>query len=1130
MYNLREINYKLFSEAIRLRGYSYFRDQRVESTKLTGNELHALVRGTASYNVIIRFDKLMYPYFRHCTCQYPEKGSCKHVAATLFQLNSIGFFNTRYYVDQIRTFLGVTPEEAAVLDAPRQPELLRKERKKPGSRGKTAKTVKSLTAAATPKAKEPVHSPEELQRLKEESERKLEELKSKEQLRLFRHRMDMLLVPEKKPSKTGYSRQYMISLHIENRMRSFAPIVVTLKKGIPSSVRLLDEKDLREAPELPGNLFMALLSTMDVAFTPFQFPTFQATFQTPKEEFINTIFARVLDLLQGTNIYYRTNSKQSAVFEKEAFISPVKGSAKVQIYKSEQTVKASLELEHPDFGTLLFKDAAPVTTQPMWFLYKSTLIKIDSLNYKQYLAFAVTDGELTVGGSHTEVFEREYIPVLPRHLKVDSDYYQYKQEDVTPEKRLYLTEQNESINIALRFGYGTEEVDSRGPAELRVTTCESITIFQRNKELELSAAEELRLHGLRPVAEDVFTPKGHPVDFLLDTLPLLREKGFVVLGESELENFDVITQPPSMRLKVSSGVDWFEVQADMVFGEELIPLSELLMCKQKEIRYVRLGNHKIVRLADSITRRLNQHTSLAEISKNGALRFSHAQAGAVMALLDEEVDSEVDEDTNTYLNALKNFSGIKPIAIPHNLKAELRPYQVHGFNWLCFLQAYRFGGILADDMGLGKTLQVLTLLLHEKNKGTENPSLIVAPTSVVFNWILEAAKFAPDLRILNHTGLERKNNSFEHFAQYDIIITSYGTILRDYEELSALTFHYIILDESQKIKNPVAKSSRLVRKLHAGYRLCLSGTPVENNLTELWSQMAFLNPGMLGSLQRFQDKFIKALQREDAESEMDYLRKLLYPFILRRTKDLVAKELPPKTEIIHYCEMLPEQARIYESVLFSVRSEVLEYINKKGIEKSGIKVIEALLRLRQVCNHPSLMTEHYSGSSGKFDEFKEMIVGVIEEGHKVLVFSQFVKMLEMMKGYLDRIGIPHEYLTGATKDRESAVRNFQENPDVRAMLISLKAGGFGLNLTSADNVFLYDPWWNPAVEQQAADRSHRIGQDKNVFIYKFITKGSVEEKILHLQENKRQLVEKILTTEKGLLKKLTKKDIDYLLG
>lgn len=384
------------------------------------------------------------------------------------------------------------------------------------------------------------------------------------------------------------------------------------------------------------------------------------------------------------------------------------------------------------------------------------------------------------------------------------------------------------------------------------------------------------------------------------------------------------------------------------------------------------------------------------------------------------------------------------------------------------------------------------------------------------------------MSVLNHTGIAREREDNSVFEKYDVVITSYGLLLRDFELLRDFQFHYIILDESQKIKNPNSKTGRVVRKLNADYRLCLTGTPIENNLTELWSQMAFLNPGLLGSFKKFNDTFVKVIQKEEDQSSIRLLKQTIYPFLLRRTKDVVAKDLPKKTETIHYCEMEKDQEKVYNFWKNSIRAEILKEIEKKGIKKSGFKVLEGLLRLRQICNHPVLVNNDYNKKSVKFEEFKIMLNKVVAEGHKVLVFSQFVKMLKIMQTHLDKEEIQYELLTGNTRKREEHVKNFKKNDDIKVFLISLKAGGFGLNLTEADYVFHYDPWWNPAVETQATDRTHRIGQNKNVFVYKFITKNSIEEKILYLQEKKQKMVKEIISTESSLLKNLTKEDISIL--
>jgi non-specific serine/threonine protein kinase len=461
----------------------------------------------------------------------------------------------------------------------------------------------------------------------------------------------------------------------------------------------------------------------------------------------------------------------------------------------------------------------------------------------------------------------------------------------------------------------------------------------------------------------------------------------------------------------------------------------------------------------------------------------------------------------------------------------LRPYQRHGFDWLHFLHEFRFGGILADDMGLGKTVQVLTLLqsLKESARDRQPVSLLVVPKSLIANWQREADKFTSGMRILEYLGNSRSKET-ELFKDFDIILTTYGTMLRDVETLSGYQFHYIILDESQAIKNPLAKSARAARLLKADHRLVMTGTPVENNTFELWSQFAFLNPGMLGSSDYFGEVFARPIENSHDESAIATLQRMIHPFILRRTKEQVAPELPPRTERVQYIDLEPAQKKVYQRTRELYRSQLLGLIESEGMENARMKILEGLLRLRQIAIHPQLADETFEGSAPKFDHLLETLETISTAGHKALVFSQFVGALHLLRTELDSRGIIYTYLDGQTRQRQAEVDRFQTDPQVRVFLISLKAGGVGLNLTAADYVFHIDPWWNPAAEMQASDRAHRIGQQKPVFIYKLIARGTVEEKILELQEKKRALVKNIISSEAGFFKSLTRDDVINLFG
>ena len=442
---------------------------------------------------------------------------------------------------------------------------------------------------------------------------------------------------------------------------------------------------------------------------------------------------------------------------------------------------------------------------------------------------------------------------------------------------------------------------------------------------------------------------------------------------------------------------------------------------------------------------------------------------------------------------------------------------------------YKYGlnGILADDMGLGKTLQALALLQKAKEVDGPEPTLVIAPTTVVFNWEAEIQKFTPGLSCLKLSGVDRAK-LFDEIPNYDIVITSYALIRRDIEKFRKYNFRYIILDESQNIKNAISQTAQAVKTLNSKHRLALSGTPIENKLEELWSVFDFLMNGFLFSMAEFNSRYVTPIMERQDKTVEKRLKLQIYPFILRRMKRDVAKDLPDKVENMAYCELTPEQRDFYLEVLDSTKEELFKSIEMNGLEKSRMSIFSALLRLRQICCHPKLYDkEHVKGvmQSGKFEYLKGMLEQIVDEGHRVLLFSQFVDMLDIIKGWMDRVGIEYEYLTGKTKDRQKAVENFNNNPSVKVFLISLKAGGTGLNLTGADYVIHYDPWWNPAVEDQATDRAYRIGQTKKVFVYRIITKNTVEEKIQKLKTRKRDLVDSVISVDRNITKSLTMDDI-----
>lgn len=621
-------------------------------------------------------------------------------------------------------------------------------------------------------------------------------------------------------------------------------------------------------------------------------------------------------------------------------------------------------------------------------------------------------------------------------------------------------------------------------------------------------------------------------EWFLDAFEKLEKHKVEVFGFKSLSRFHYDLHRPTMDFEVTSGIDWFDIRTDISFGDQLVSLREVQRALLRNENFVRLNNGKLGVLPEKWLAKYADLFKLSSI-KGKELRISKVHFSLVDELYEMIDDEQVQQELFRKKQKLKNFKNVEKVQMPVNIKAALRDYQKEGYNWMNFLDEFQWGGCLADDMGLGKTLQVLTLLQHKKEENKDNSStnLVVAPTTLLFNWEKEVEKFCPNLSIFRHHGPFREKSTSEHFAEYDIIITSYGTLTSDIDLFSKYEFGYIVLDESQAIKNPSTKRYKATRLLKAKNRIALTGTPIENNTFDLYAQMNFLNPGMLGSMEFFKKEFANPIDKYSDTLKAKALRKIVYPFILRRTKELVAKELPEKTETILYCEMQGQQKKVYEAFRDNYRLKILEKIDEEGMAKAGMYILEGLMKLRQICNSPALLndTEDYGKDSIKLKELMEHIDD-ISDNHKILVFSQFLGMLSMIKQQLEKQGIEYEYLDGSLtpKARKAAVQHFQEDEKCRIFLISLKAGSLGLTLTEADYVYLIDPWWNPAVEQQAIDRTHRIGQTKNVFAYRMICRDTIEEKIMNLQEKKRALAADLISTEKSFMKQLDRGDVAFL--
>ncbi len=692
------------------------------------------------------------------------------------------------------------------------------------------------------------------------------------------------------------------------------------------------------------------------------------------------------------------------------------------------------------------------------------------------------------------------------------------------------------LDLTLDFIYGDTVIDS-ATQDAVVTLERQGELLRIHRELafENAAAEQLIAEGLvqLPSLPQLFRlpQSDNPRQlrlaqwfrFVEESLPRLEAAGWRVehysttpLGLSRADSIEADVE--------STNNDWFELRFDIEIEGRKIPLlplvSELLgdyrpgelppslYLPYEEGRYVEIAREKIEPVLQNIIELFET------LGQSDELRLSRLDAPRLLELGDIQINGGA--ELKRMARRLTNFSGIKTAKLPTTFKGELRDYQQQGVNWLQFLREYELAGLLADDMGLGKTVQTLAHLAIEKRGGRmQHPSLIIAPTSLMGNWRREAAQFTPGLKVLVLHGPHR-SKYFDALEQYDLILTTYPLLPRDGEVLNAIDYHYLILDEAQVIKNHRSRAAQLVRTIRARHRLSLTGTPMENHLGELWAQFDFLLPGFLGAEKQFSRNYRNPIERHGDSEKLQRLSRRTAPFMLRRSKEMVASELPPKSELLRTTPIEGRQATLYESIRLTMEKKVREAISKQGLARSHITILDALLKLRQVCCDPRLLPGHNESTaapSAKYEMLMEMLPELIDEGRNILLFSQFTKMLGLIEKGLQERGIAYTKLTGQTRKRDEAIETFRRG-DVQLFLISLKAGGVGLNLVEADTVIHYDPWWNPAVEAQATDRAHRIGQDKPVFVYKLLTEGTVEEKILAMQEKKRRLAESVYNKDR----------------
>jgi hypothetical protein len=704
-----------------------------------------------------------------------------------------------------------------------------------------------------------------------------------------------------------------------------------------------------------------------------------------------------------------------------------------------------------------------------------------------------------------------------------------------PDVRLMLQERGDYLVFQPVFSYNGFETRANDKETITLPDGDKILIVHRNKEAEQQFIQKLAaLHSqfIRPQEGNSLILKGSDVlknNWFFLFVDAMKDMKVPVYGFEALRNFRFNTARPSTHIHVSSGMDWFDAKVEIEFEGQRVGIADIKKALAAKQSFVQLGDGTLGILPDEWLKKYSLLFKVGE-GRTDKLRLSKYHMSVIDELYEQKEVSELRFSLDEKFERLRAFKSIPDTAAPTQLQPILRPYQTAGYQWLNYLNDVGWGGILADDMGLGKTVQALAMLQHYQEKNGGIKAIVICPTTLIYNWENEIRKFTPSLTWLIHHGGMRTRELAE-LQKANVIITTYGTLRSDITVLMKINYDYVVLDESQAIKNPSSKVTKAACLLNATNRICMSGTPLQNNTFDIFAQMNFLNPGLLGSMEFFRNEFATPIDKFGEQEQKDHLRKLLYPFILRRTKEQVAKDLPEKTETILFCEMEDEQRKIYEAYRNSYRDKIMGTIDQQGIDKSQLTILQGLMKLRQICDSPAILNEEdkYPNHSIKLDELSREINENIGE-HKALIFSQFLGMLGLIKQRLQQDGIAYEYFDGSTgiNDRQKAIDNFQNNDNCRVFLISLKAGGVGLNLTAADYVYIVDPWWNPAVEQQAIDRTHRIGQNKNIFAYRMICIDTIEDKILQLQERKRKLASELISDDANFVKSLSKADVEYL--
>lgn len=875
--------------------------------------------------------------------------------------------------------------------------------------------------------------------------------------------------------------------------------------------------------------------------------------------FIEEQITKSFDLIAASNlkVFLKFITYSNLYISDEVTLSAENSKAVFHFLLNPDELSYTLKISEGDKELNLFKkDIIEITSNPATLLINHHLYRFKNIDSKKFKPFA-EKSKISVPGRSVEKYMSSFVENCVRDHEVSATGFDIKEKEVSRTAILSL-ENDLSMQavLVLKFQYEHRKYLAGTKSSIFVDLKKEndnyiFYKFNRDKEWEEEVISGLKNMGLKHSVNCNFIPESsnnksslyNIIEWINENGTILAQEGIELTQNGFKESY--YTGEVKLDFRYKTEEDWFDIHAVVFLDGYRIPFVKFR-------KNIISGNHEYILPNGEIfimpEEWFARYADLMQFAKENEDNLVLDKMHFSLFPTDEEI--QTDKDWNNKLSELANFSQNAEVEQPQMIKAQMRPYQLEGYAWMRLLYKHNLGGILADDMGLGKTLQTIALLSNvydmeekAKSKGTGNDSatkeqemgtnnvpmsgfnpsinaasLIVMPTSLIHNWENEIHKFAPHLKVYLYTGNSRLKSSEigKILRHYHVVLTTYGILRNDLEYLGNYNFCYLILDESQNIKNPSSKIYHAVTEVQATHKLVLSGTPIENSLTDLWAQMTFVNRGLLGNQNFFKNHFEIPITKNKDESKEVKLKKIITPFILRRTKEMVAKDLPPITMQTLYCEMTAEQKKIYEKEKSGIRNEIMKNFEYTQVNKASFMALQALTRLRLIANHPKLADPHYEASSGKFEMILEHIDNIIADKHKLLIFSSFVKDIELIEAELIRRNHQYSKLTGATVDRQRVIDQFTKDEECKIFLISLKAGGVGLNLTQADYVFVLNPWWNPAAESQAINRAHRIGQTKNVFVYKFITTDSIEEKIARLQEKKLLLANNFITSDNPL--------------